>query len=133
MGKGLAAAAVALLLSTPAMAQDVAGDAAAGEKTFRQCGACHAVGAGAKNKVGPELNGVIGRKPGSIEGFSYSAAMKTYGESHVWDAATLAVYLENPRKVVTGTKMAFAGLRKPEDRANVIAYLAQFNADGSKK
>jgi cytochrome c len=106
-------------------------DAAAGKKVFARCGACHAVGAGAKNKVGPELNGVVGRVPGSVEGFKYSPAMVEYGKAHVWDAATLDAYLENPKGAVPGNKMAFAGLKKPEERANVLAYLATFNADGS--
>lgn len=133
MTKLLATAAAAFLLGAiPSLAQEVAGgDAAKGEATFRQCAACHAVGASAKNKIGPVLNGVIGRKPGIYEGFKYSPAMIEYGQAHVWDVATLDTYLEAPRKVVTGTKMAFAGLRKPEDRANVIAYLATLSEGGT--
>ncbi|RAH99333.1 cytochrome c family protein [Acuticoccus sediminis] len=118
-----AAALAALAVAPPAMAQDPA----AGEKVFRMCMACHAVGEGAKNKIGPELNGIIGRQPGHMEGFQYSPAMVSFGEGKVWDEALLDQYLENPRTVVKGTKMAFGGLRRPEQRADVIAYLATFS------
>lgn len=128
MTNSFAAAALVLLAgAAPAIAQDVAG----GERLFRRCAACHAIGEGAANKVGPELNGVVGRTPGTVEGFAYSPAMVAYGEAHVWDAATLDTYLENPRQAVPGNKMAYAGLRKPEDRADVIAYLATFGAGGT--
>ncbi len=114
-----------------AVAQDTAGDPAAGEKVFRKCMACHAVGADAKNKVGPVLNGVVGRHAGAIEDFNYSDAMKAKGEEGlVWDPEALAAFLEKPRDYVNGTKMSFAGLRKEEERADVIAYLATFNAEG---
>ena len=107
-----------------AFAQD--GDVAEGEKVFRKCAACHTVEE-AKNKVGPTLIGVIGRQPGTVGDFKYSKGMVEFGEGKVWDDALLAEYLENPRKVVKGTRMAFAGLKKPEERANVIAYLKQFS------
>ncbi|SNR67347.1 c-type cytochrome [Puniceibacterium sediminis] len=108
-----------------------AGDAAKGEKVFRKCMACHAVGPDAKNKVGPELNGIVGRHVGALADFGYSDAMKAKGdEGLVWDAESLAAFLEKPRDYVKGTKMSFAGLRKDDDRANVIAYLATFNAEG---
>ena len=102
----------------------VAGDPEAGAKVFRKCRACHVVDK-EQDRVGPHLKGVVGRKPGAVEGYSYSDAMMAYGEEHVWDAETLAAYLEAPKKVVEGTKMQFAGLRKAEDRENVIAYLAE--------
>lgn len=108
-----------------------AGDPAAGQASFKVCSACHAIGPGAVNRVGPVLNGVVGRAAGSAEGYNYSAAMKSSGLT--WDEATLTRYLTSPRDVVKGNKMAFAGLKKPEDVANVIAYLNSFNADGSKK
>ncbi|MBC2771937.1 cytochrome c family protein [Rhizobium sp. AQ_MP] len=122
MSRILAAActAAALLLSTSAFAQE--GDAAAGEAVFKKCSACHNV-ADAKHKVGPSLQGVIGRQPGVAEGFKYSKAMVDYGAGKVWDEATLAAYLENPRGVVKGTRMAFAGLKDPKEIADVIAYL----------
>ncbi|MCR6631083.1 MAG: cytochrome c family protein [Magnetospirillum sp.] len=117
----MAAVPAALLTSVPTLAQ-AAGDAAAGEKVFNQCKACHTVQAG-QNRVGPSLHGVVGRKAGSVEGFNYSPAMKNSGIT--WTAETLDKYLAEPKTVVVGNKMAFAGLKKPEDRANVIAYLEQ--------
>lgn len=116
--------ATAALMSAPVLA---AGDAANGEKVFRKCKACHAVEEG-KNKVGPSLYNIVDNAVGQVDGFKYSKAMAAYGEGGaVWDAATLDAYLEAPRKAVKGTKMAFAGLRKAEDRADVIAYLMQFS------
>jgi cytochrome c len=105
-----------------------AGDAEAGAKTFRKCAACHAVGDGAKNKVGPALNGVVGSEIASVEGFRYSDAfMEKKAEGFTWTEENLAAYLENPRKFIAKNKMSFAGLRKEDERANVIAYLATFN------
>ena len=103
------------------------GDATAGEKTFRQCAAWHKLEAG-KNGIGPSLNGVAGKKSASVAGYSYSGPMKKSGIT--WNDQALADYLENPRKAVPGTKMTFAGLRKPQDRANVIAYMKK--AGGGK-
>lgn len=104
------------------------GDAAKGEKVFKKCQACHAVGEGAENKVGPVLNGVIGRTAGTLPGFTYSDAMIAAGQSGVaWTNEELNIYLTNPKELVPGTKMSFAGLKKEEDRADVIAYLATFN------
>jgi cytochrome c len=124
----LALAAVsALAVSTSAMAQD----AAAGEKVFIKCKACHQIGEGAKNLVGPVLNGVVGRKAGTVEGYSYSEANK--GSGITWDEATLKEYLKNPKAKVPGTKMAFAGLQNEADIDNVIAYLKQFGPDGKKQ
>jgi cytochrome c len=98
------------------------GDAAKGKKVFAKCMACHTLEAG-KNKVGPSLHGIIGRKSGSVEGFTYSDAMKN--SNLTWDEAELDKYLTNPKKLVPGNKMAFPGLPKPADRANVIAYLKE--------
>jgi cytochrome c len=110
----------------------LAGDAAAGEKIFTQkCKVCHQIGEGAKNFVGPELNGVIGRKSGSVPNYNYSDANKESGLT--WDEATLKDYLTNPKAKIPGTKMIFAGLPKEDDRDNLVAYLAQFGADGKKK
>lgn len=102
-----------------------------GEAVFKKCMACHAIGEGAVNKVGPQLNGVVGRKSGTVEGYSYTDANKNSGLT--WDEATLKDYLKDPRAKVPGTKMSFAGLQKPEDIDNIIAYLKQFGADGKKK
>jgi cytochrome c len=104
-------------------------DAAAGEKTAKVCTACHSFANTGDNKVGPGLWEVVNRKPGSHEGFKYSQGMTTFGEAHTWDFATLDVYLTNPKAEVPGNKMAFAGLKKPEDRANVIAYLRSLSAN----
>lgn len=104
-------------------------DIDAGKKVFAKCAACHAVGETAKHKVGPVLNDVVGRKAGAAEGYSYSPAMAKAGEGGlVWDDPTLHAYLAKPKDVVKGTKMTFAGLKKDEDIANVIAYLATFSA-----
>ena len=98
------------------------GDPEEGAKVYNKCKACHVVDE-AKNRVGPHLVGIIGRPAGSVEGYSYSAAMKESGI--VWDEASLDAYLASPREVVPGTKMAFAGLRQEEERADVIAYLKE--------
>jgi cytochrome c len=105
-------------------------DAAAGEKVFAKCKICHQVGEGAKNLVGPALNGVVGRKAGEVEGYSYSPANKNSGI--VWDEAALKEYLKNPKAKVPGTKMIFAGLPNEKDVDDVIAYLKQFALDGKK-
>ncbi len=108
-----------------------AGDATAGEAVFRVCKTCHQIGEGAKNFVGPELNGVVGRKAGTVSGYNYSDANKN--SRVTWDEAVLAKYLKRPREVVPGTKMAFPGMPRDEDIANVIAYLKQFGPDGKKQ
>ena len=122
MSRIIAAActAAALLLSSNAFAQE--GDAAAGETVFKKCTACHNV-ADAKHKVGPSLQGVVGRQPGIAEGFKYSKAMTDFGVGKVWDDAQLTAYLANPRGVVKGTRMAFAGLKDPKEIADVIAFM----------
>lgn len=97
-----------------------AGDAAAGEAVFKKCGSCHKLDG--TDGVGPHLNGVVGRNHGSIGGFAYSEAM-TAKSAEAWTPEALFAFLENPKKALPGTKMAFAGLPKPEDRANLIAFL----------
>ncbi len=106
-------------------------DAAAGEVVFKKCMACHKVGETAKNSVGPVLNGVIGRKSGTVEGFNYSEANKNSGLT--WDEATFADYIKNPRAKIPGTKMVFAGLSNEKDIQDILAYLKSFAADGKKK
>jgi cytochrome c2 len=102
----------------------MAGDPAAGERVFRQCQACHMVGDGAQNRVGPLLTGVVGRAVASVEGFRYSDALQARGEEGLsWTPEELASFLANPRGYVSGTSMAFAGLRSEDDIADVIAYL----------
>ncbi|MTI43191.1 sulfur dehydrogenase subunit SoxD [Roseibium hamelinense] len=97
---------------------------ASGQKVFRKCQACHDVGAGAKNKSGPQLNGLIGRPMGSVESFNYSKVFKTaHEEGRVWDEAALAEFLAKPKSFMKGTKMAFSGLRKEQDLDAITAYL----------
>ena len=120
---GLAVVALAAVAGAAfAQAPATAGDAAAGEKIFNQCKACHSVKAG-ENRVGPSLAGVAGRKAGAVEGFKYSDANKNSGIT--WTPDNLDKYLMDPKGFMPGNKMAFAGLKKPEDRLNVIAYLSQ--------
>jgi len=108
----------------------IAADPAAGEKAFAVCKACHRVGEGAKNTVGPELNGVVGRQAGGAEGFNYSDAMKNSGLT--WDETNLAEYIKNPKGKVPGNKMAFPGVKDDTKAADIIAYLKQFAANGTK-
>ena len=109
-----------LLVSPAAFA---GGDAAAGKTVFAKCAICHSTKPG-KTMIGPSLFGVVGRRSASVDGYSYSDAMKKADKT--WDEATLDAYLTDPKAMVAGTKMVFAGLPKPEDRANVIAYLETF-------
>ena len=113
--------------SAAAVAQDVA----AGEQSFKKCLPCHAVGEGAKNKVGPMLNGLEGRKSGTIEGFTYTDANKNSGL--VWDEATFNDYIKDPRKKIPGTKMVFAGIKSEKEISDLWAYMRQFDGDGKKK
>ena len=123
------ASAATLALLIPAASAWAEGDAAQGEKVFNKCKACHAVGEGAKNKLGPHLNEVMGRTAGTVDGFKYSKAMVEAGDGGlVWNEETLAAYLEKPRSYIKGNRMSFAGLRKADDRADVIAYLKTFSA-----
>jgi cytochrome c len=118
----------ALLLASLGAAQ--AQDAAAGEKVFAQCKACHQIGENAKNAVGPVLNGVIGRPAGSVEGYNYSAANKNSGLT--WDEATFREYIKDPKAKVPGTKMIFAGVKDEKRVDDLVAYLKQFDASGKK-
>ncbi len=130
MKTALKLAMAALAFASFATVAHAGGDAEKGKKVFKKCKACHAVGENAKNKVGPVLNDVMGRKAGTYDGFKYSKAMKEAGEKGlVWNHDTLAKYLEKPRKFLPKTKMAFAGLKKEKDRENVIAYLETFSKD----
>ncbi len=119
-------AALVLLGFSQAQAQD----AAAGEKVFAQCRACHQVGENAKNAVGPVLNGLFGRQAGTVEGYTYSPANKNSGIT--WDEAVFREYIQNPRAKIPGTKMVYAGLKDEQRINDLVAYLKQFNAQGQK-
>jgi cytochrome c len=110
-----------------ASAQDLAG----GENSFKKCLPCHSVGPDAKNKVGPVLNGLDGRKSGTVEGYNYSDANKNSGIT--WDEATFKEYITDPRAKIPGTKMVFAGIKNEKERGDLWAYLKQFDAKGEKK
>jgi cytochrome c len=97
-----------------------AADVEAGKVDFKKCALCHTTEAG-KNKIGPSLFGVVGRKAASVDNFNYSEAMKKY--DHTWDAETLDTYLADPRAIVPGTKMIFPGIKDEKERQDVIAYL----------
>ncbi len=106
-------------------------DLAAGENSFKKCLPCHAVGEGAKNKVGPLLNGLEGRKSGTIEGYSYSEANKNSGIT--WSKESFLDYIKDPRAKIPGTKMIFPGIKNESEATNLWAYLASFDASGKKK
>ncbi|HXD45871.1 MAG TPA: cytochrome c family protein [Pseudolabrys sp.] len=106
-------------------------DAAAGEQVFKRCVPCHSIGEGAKNKVGPELNGLDGRHSGTAPAFSYSDANKNSGI--VWNKANFEKYIADPRAMIPGTKMIFPGIKNPKDVENLWAYVSQFGPDGKKK
>jgi cytochrome c len=118
--------AVAAMLAPSARAQD----AAAGEKVFAQCRACHQVGPTARNLVGPKLNGLFGRKAGTVDGYNYTDANKNSGIT--WNEAVFAEYIKNPRQKIPGTKMVYAGLKDEQRIKDLTAYLKQFDADGKK-
>ena len=128
MKSALAIAAVVLAATAQAArAQDVA----AGEQSFKKCLPCHSIGAGAKNKVGPELNGLDGRHSGTAPEYSYSPANKNSGI--VWSEATFKEYIKDPRAKIPGTKMIFPGVKNEKETDNLWAYLKQFGPDGNKK
>ena len=114
------------VLTHAAMAQDIS----AGERSVAKCRACHQVGEGARNLVGPELNGLIGRHSGAVEGYSYSNANKNSGLT--WDEATFAEYIKDPRARIPGTKMIFVGIKSEKEIKDLIAFLKQFDKDGKK-
>ncbi len=125
----LATAASMILMTSAAMAQSdgAAGDPARGAKIFRMCMACHTVKKGGPNRIGPNLHGVVGRKIASVPGFNYSPALKKH--EGVWDEKTLDAWLANPRQFAPGNRMAFAGVRRPQDRKDLIAYLKSMSED----
>ena len=127
MKKLILAAGLIAVYASAASAQDVA----KGEIAFHKCLPCHSIGDDAQNKIGPELNGLDGRHSGSVTDFEYSDANKNSGI--VWNEAKFKEYIQDPRGVVPGTKMIFAGIKNPDEISNLWAYVSQFNADGSIK
>ena len=114
-------------LSIPAMAQD----AQKGKTVFNVCLACHTIGPGAQNKIGPELNGLDGRKAGTVANFDYSDANKSSGI--VWNEETFEDYIKNPAAKVPGTKMIFPGIKNEQQEKDLWAYISQFDSDGNSK
>ena len=121
------AAVTAMTAASPALAQD----AAAGKTSFNKCLACHAIGEGAKNKVGPVLNGLDGRKSGTIEGYSYTDANKNSGIT--WGKDVFLKYIKDPKAKIPGTKMVFAGIKNEKEANDLWAYVASFDKDGKTK
>jgi len=120
-------AVTSLASASAARAQDVA----AGEASFKKCLACHSIGEGAKNKVGPVLNGLDGRHSGSVEGYSYSDANKNSGIT--WTKDQFLEYIKDPKAKIPGTKMAFAGIKNEKEANDLWAYISSFDKDGKKK
>ena len=126
----IAASAALLALATAAASPASAQDISAGERSWNKCRACHQIGEGAKNLVGPQLNGLFGRHTGEVEGYSYSTAHK--GANITWDEAVFAEYIKDPRAKIPGTKMVFAGIKNDKEIADLTAFLKQFGKDGKK-
>jgi len=123
----VASAVVMTALIQVAQAQDVA----AGEQSFKKCFPCHSIGEGAKNKVGPVLNGLDGRHSGTVPDYSYSDANKNSGIT--WNEATFMEYIKDPRAKIPNTKMIFPGIKNEKEAGDLWAYLKQFGPDGKKK
>ena len=122
---------IAVLIAAVPLSMARAQDLAAGEQSFKKCFPCHSIGEGAKNKVGPILNGLDGRHSGAVAGYSYSEANKNSGIT--WSKDQFLDYIKDPRSKIPGTKMTFAGIKNEKEAENLWAYLAQFDADGKKK
>jgi len=120
-------AAVVIAAAGTASAQDID----KGQHAFNKCSPCHAIGPDAQNKIGPELNGLDGRHSGSAPGFTYSDANKNSGI--VWDEAKFKEYIKDPKAMIPGTKMFFAGIKNPQEVDDLWAYVKQFDADGNVK
>jgi cytochrome c len=129
--KKLTLSALVVIASSAAVSAAHAQDAAAGKTSFNKCLACHAIGEGAKNKVGPELNGLDGRKSGSAPDYSYSDANKNSGIT--WNEAQFKEYIKDPRAKIPGTKMVFAGIKNEKEVNDLWAFLAQYDKDGKTR
>ena len=129
--KNLTLSVVVLVSAIAAASSARAQDVAAGETSFHKCMACHSIGEGAKNKVGPELNGIDGRHSGSAANYSYSDANKNSGIT--WNKEQFLEYIKDPKAKIPGTKLAFAGIKNEKEANDLWAYISQFGADGKKK
>jgi cytochrome c len=129
--KKFALSALVIIASSAAATAALAQDAEAGKTSFNKCLACHAIGEGAKNKVGPELNGIDGRKSGTAADYNYSDANKNSGIS--WNEAQFKEYIKDPKAKIPGTKMVFAGIKNEKEVNDLWAYLSQFDKDGKIK
>jgi cytochrome c len=129
--KKLTLIALAVIASSAAASSALAQDAAAGKMVFNKCMACHAIGEGAQNKVGPELNGLDGRKSGTVPDYSYSEANKNSGIT--WNEAQFKEYIKEPKTKIPGTKMSFAGIKNEKDVNDLWAFVSQYDKDGKTK
>jgi cytochrome c len=129
--KKLILTALAVITSTAVASEALAQDAAAGKTSFNKCMACHAIGEGAKNKIGPELNGIDGRKSGTAEGYAYSDANKNSGIT--WNKDQFLEYIRDPKAKIPGTKMVFAGIKNEKEANDLWAFLSQYDKDGKTK
>jgi cytochrome c len=129
--KKLTLSALIVIASSATVPAALAQDAEAGKASFNKCLACHAIGEDAKNKVGPELNGLDGRKAGTVPDYNYSDANKNSGIT--WNEANFKEYIKEPKAKVPGTKMAFAGIKNETEVNNLWAYISKFDKDGKTK
>src|ERR1700760_1652964 len=129
--KKLTLSALAVIASSAATTAALAQDVAAGKTSFNKCMPCHSIGEGAKNKIGPELNGLDGRKAGTVPDYSYSDANKNSGIT--WNEAEFKVYIKDPKAKIPGTKMTFAGIKNENEVNNLWAYVSSFGPDGKPK
>jgi cytochrome c len=129
--KSMVAAAASLMVFAVFAQGAQAQDAAAGEQSFKKCLPCHAIGEGAKNKVGPELNGLDGRHSGKADGYTYSDANKNSGL--IWNKDVFLDYIKDPRAKIPGTKMIFPGIKNEKEAGDLWTYLASYDAEGKKK
>jgi cytochrome c len=120
-----------IIAASTAASSALAQDADAGKASFNKCLACHAVGDGAKNKVGPVLNGLDGRKSGTVEGYSYSDANKNSGIT--WNKDQFLDYIKDPKAKIPGTKMVFPGIKNEKEAGDLWAYISQYDKDGKAK
>jgi len=129
--KRLTLSALVVIASSAATSAALAQDVAAGKTSFNKCMACHAIGAGARNKVGPELNGLDGRKSGTAPDYSYSDANKNSGIT--WNEAQFQDYIKDPKAKIPGTKMAFAGIKNEKEINDLWVFIEQYDKDGKTK